>query len=133
MKKEVLMDQSYVEIFLDKETNIIVAKWIGFLKIDQVKAGCSFLTSYVRTNRIKGHLSDHRGLKVLSAEVQDYLTKTWFAEVEGVGLRRVGAIVSDDVFAKATVDRVNTLAKVGNLQILMFSSEKDCIEWLKQA
>lgn len=133
MKKENLMKEPYVEIFMDLDNNIIVAKWIGFLKIDQVKKGCSFMTSYIKQHGLKGHLSDHRQLKVLSAEVQDYLTKVWFAEVEAVGLRRVGAIVAEDIFAKATVDKVNNLAQIGNLQILMFGSESECVKWIKEA
>jgi hypothetical protein len=130
MTKENLMKEPFVEIHLDKSTNIIVAKWIGFLKPLDVRKGCSFMTKYIKENGLKGHLSDHRQLKVLSKEVQDYLTMQWFPEVERVGLRKVGAVVAEDVFAAATVNKVNKEGQVGNLSINMFNSESECVKWI---
>ena len=125
-----LMKQPFVEIAYDKSNKILVAKWIGFLKIEDARAGCSFMTKFVKENLISGHLSDHRQLKVLSKEVQDYLTMTWFPEVEKVGLKRVGAVVADDVFAAASVGKVNKAGQLGNLKIDMFNSETECVKWL---
>jgi len=125
-----LLNESYVEIYLEKESNIIVAKWKGFLKPDQVRNGCSFMTRYIKDNKLKNHLSDHRQLKVLSKEVQDYLTMEWFPEVEKIGLTKVGAVVADDVFAAATVNKVNKEGSVGKLNINMFNSDADCVKWL---
>jgi hypothetical protein len=125
-----LLKEPFVEIHLDKSNNVIVAKWIGFLKADEVKKGCAFMTRYIKDNPLHGHLSDHRNLKVLSKEVQDYLTQQWFPEVEKLGLRKVGAVVADDVFAATTVSKVNREANVGQLKINMFNSEPECIKWL---
>ena len=130
MSKLTLLKEPFVDITLDKDTNVIYAKWIGFLRPDDVKKGCSFMTKYIKEKDIKSHLSDHRSLKVLSKEVQDYLTKEWFPEVEKVGLTKVGAVVADDVFAAATVNKVNAEAKVGRLTINMFNSETECTKWL---
>jgi hypothetical protein len=130
MSKENLLKEQFVEIHLDKSTNVIVAKWIGFLKPDDVRKGCTFMTKYIKDHGVQAHLSDHRQLKVLSKEVQDYLTGKWFPEVEKVGLRKVGAVVAEDVFAAATVSKVNKEASVGNLKINMFNSEPDCVKWL---
>jgi hypothetical protein len=125
-----LLKEPFVEIHLDKSTNVIVAKWIGFLKADEVKKGCAFMTRYIKDNSLRGHLSDHRSLKVLSKEVQDYLTQQWFPEVEKIGLRKVGAVVADDVFAATTVSKVNREANIGQLKINMFNSEPECVKWL---
>jgi hypothetical protein len=130
MSEVKLFKESYVEIHLNKTHRVIVAKWIGFLKAEEVRKGCSFMTQYIRDNAVKAHLSDHRNLKVLSKEVQDYLTKQWFPEIERIGLRKVGAVVAEDVFAAATVNKVNKEARVGNLQINMFNSEDECTKWL---
>lgn len=130
MSKVNLMKESFVDIYHDKSNNVVVAKWIGFLKPDEVRKGCSLMTKYIKDNQIKSHLSDHRQLRVLSKEVQDYLTHKWFPEVEAVGLRKVGAVVSEDVFAAATVNKVNKEGSVGKLQINMFNSEIECEKWL---
>jgi hypothetical protein len=127
---ESLMNESFVEITYDNSKKILVAKWIGFLKIEDTKKGCAFMTKFIKDNLITKHLSDHRQLKVLSKEVQDYLTMAWFPEVEKVGLKRVGAVVAADVFAAATVGKVNKAGQVGNLKIDMFNSEPECVKWL---
>lgn len=125
-----LMKEPFVEIYLDNANNVIVAKWIGFLKPQEVRKGCTFMTRYIKENGLKNHLSDHRQLKVLSKEVQDYLTMEWFPEVEKIGLRKVGAVVAQDVFAAASVNKVNKEGQVGNLSINMFDSEPTCVNWL---
>jgi hypothetical protein len=130
MNHQNLLKESFVEIYLEKERNIIVAKWIGFLKPDQVRKGCSFMTRYIKDHRLTKHLSDHRQLKVLSKDVQDYLTMEWFPEVEKIGLTKVGAVVAEDVFAAATVSKVNKEGTMGNLKINMFNSEGECVNWL---
>ena len=130
MSKVELLKEPFVDIYLDKSNNIIVAKWIGFLKPQDVRKGCSFMTKYIKDNALRGHLSDHRQLKVLSKEVQDYLTLQWFPEVEKVGLKRVGAVVAEDVFAAATVNKVNKEGQVGDLKINMFNSEGECVKWI---
>jgi hypothetical protein len=124
------MKAPYVDIQFDESNNVIVAKWIGFLKPDEIKKGCSFMTKYIKDNKVKIHLSDHRDLKVLSKEAQDYLTREWFPEVEKVGLVKVGAVVAEDVFAAATVSKVNKEGQVGKLSINMFNSELECFKWL---
>jgi hypothetical protein len=130
MSKVDLLKEPFVDIYLDKSNNIIVAKWIGFLKPQDVRKGCSFMTKYIKEHTLRGHLSDHRQLKVLSKEVQDYLSMEWFPEVEKVGLKRVGAVVADDVFAAATVNKVNKEGQVGDLKINMFNSEGECVKWI---
>lgn len=130
MSKVSLMKAPYVDISIDNSNNVIIAKWIGFLKPEDVKAGCAFMTKQIKEKSLSTHLSDHRELKVLSKEVQDYLTKEWFPEVEKIGLRKVGAVVAEDVFAAATVSKVNKEAQVGKLSINMFNSETECVKWL---
>jgi hypothetical protein len=130
MDKINLFNESFVDIYLDKKTNVLYAKWMGFLRPSDVRKGCGFMTDYIKEHGVTSHLSDHRELKVLSKEVQDYLTTTWFPLVEKIGLRKVGAVVAKDFFAAASVSKVNQLANIGLLQIDTFDSESDCLKWL---
>ena len=132
MSKEIILKEKYTEIYMNKEDGILYAKWNGFLSAEQVMTGCKAMTNYIRRNKIKTHLSDHRELKILSKEVQEYLTQQWFPEVEKEGLKKVAALVSEDVFAKATVDKVNQLVELGGLSINTFNSPQDCIKWLHE-
>lgn len=132
MKENLLFKKDFCHVWYDADNQILFAKWKGFLKIGDVKEGCSAMTKYIKDNDVNAHLSNHVELKVLSKEVQEYLTMTWFPEVEKLGLKKVAALVSDDVFAKATVEKVNQTARVGDLTITTFNSERDSIDWLRK-
>jgi hypothetical protein len=127
-----ILKESFVEITFEKETGIITAKWIGFLKLSDVQRGCDLLSKHIKNNKLKKHISDHTKLKVLSKEVQEYLTGQWFAEVEKLGLEKIAVHVSEDIFAQATVNNVNTKGSLGNLKIYTFNSLNQCNTWLAE-
>ena len=131
MVKLKIFEAPYCEIFHNDDEGVLYARWNGFLNVEQVTTGCKKMTEFISKNDIKLHLSDHRELKVLSKEVQGYLVTQWFPEVEKEGLLKVAALVSENAFAKATVDKVNHEAQVGELKINTFPSQEQCIRWLK--
>lgn len=130
MNRVNLMQTPYVTIFVDPFNEIVVARWIGFLTLEEVRAGCGFMTHLFKDREIKIHMSEHRDLGILSLEVQKYLVREWFPEIENIGVRKVGAVLANDVFAEATVRRVNREASNRNLTIRMFTTAEDCIQWL---
>lgn len=132
MSEQLIFNEKYCKMWFNSNEQILYAEWKGFLKIDEVKKGCDVMTKFVKDKGVKAHLSDHVRLRVLTKDVQEYLTQTSFPDLEKAGLRKVAALVSDDVFAKATVDKVNKTAQVGQLTIVTFNSEKDSIAWLKE-
>jgi hypothetical protein len=50
--------------------------------------------------------------------------------LEQNGLRKVAVLLSEDIFAQATVSNVNTKATVGKLQINSFGSANKAHDWL---
>ncbi len=131
--REVFKDK-FVEISYDETNRVIIAQWIGFLKIDEVKKGCNILIDFVKKNRITKHLSDQRKLKVLSKDVQGYLVDEFFGEMGKNGLTKLAVLVSDDIFAKASVENVNqtTATKIGGITFNTFNAQQDCINWLNE-
>ena len=93
---ENLFKKNFCTIRYDNRTGILHAEWSGFLKLNEVMEGCYFMTEFIRKNGVVSHMSDHRNLRVLSTEVQNFLTQEWFPEAESFGLKRVGAVVSPD-------------------------------------
>jgi hypothetical protein len=50
--------QRYVHIGIDHAAGILVARWIGFLQLDEVIDGCRVIADAIRTHQLKLHLSD---------------------------------------------------------------------------
>lgn len=127
-----LLTESYVEISHDDTNGIIIARWKGYLTLQQVIKGAEVLTRFIAESNIRLHLSDHSQLKVLSKEVQEYLVGTWFNEVEALGLRKIAVKLAEDVFAQATVKNVNTKQQTGQLRIDSFQDYASAYAWLKK-
>jgi len=130
IKKEQILKEKFVEMSFDGQDAIFEAKWIGFLKVDEVKRACQLMTQFIAKNKVTKHLSDQTVLKVLSKEVQDYLIGECFPELEKLGLKKVAVLVSEDVFAQATVNNVNMKSQMGRLSFGTFNSRQQCIEFL---
>jgi hypothetical protein len=128
--KELILKEKFVELTFDPENRIVEARWIGFLKLDEVKSACKLLTQFVGQHTITRHLSDQTQLKVLSREVQEYLIGECVPELDSLGIRKIAVLVSADVFAQATVNNVNIKSRVGNLSFGTFESYRQCIDFL---
>ena len=131
-EKTVLFKEKFCEIYFEEDKKVITARWIGYLQLDQVQEGCKVITDYIKAHPGVTHLSDHTELKVLSKEVQEYLTGSWFAEVAAIGLKKIAVLLAEDVFAQATVNKVNTRGQLGELKINTYGTLRECEEFLKQ-
>jgi hypothetical protein len=128
MPKKIIFSEAYSEIHVDSESGIIHAIWKGFLNYNEMKKACEVMTDHIIKHELKFHLSDHRLLKVLSKDVRNYLEREWFPIVEREGLSKIGAVLAEDVFAKANVEKVNTV-KFGKMTINTFDSPSECESW----
>jgi hypothetical protein len=51
--------------------------------------------------------------------------------MEQAGLRKLAVQLSEDIFAQATVNNVNTKSNAGKLQINTFGSANKALAWLQ--
>jgi hypothetical protein len=127
---QTLYQQKYVHIGIDHTAGIIVARWIGFLQLDELMEGSRVLGEAIRTHQLKRYLSDHTELKLLKANVQNYLIGEAFPDYQRAGLQKVAVLSSSDVFTQATVDNVNGQAESNQLKFATFTNREECYAWL---
>lgn len=130
MPNKIILNEKFVEISHDQTNNIAVARWKGFLKLENLAPGLNALLDIVKKNNSKNHISDQRELKVLSKEVQDSLTGNFLPTLEKKGIKKLAIITSEDVFAIASVNKVNSSTMLGNMEIKPFNTERDSIDWI---
>lgn len=126
---QVLLKESYVKVTY-RADGVIVAEWKGYLTVEHVGRGCELMSTYIRDHQLTKHLSDHSELKILGKEVQEYLSKIWFNEVDALGLKKIAVKLAEDIFAQATVKKVNTQQKYGDLVIDTFGTYTAANKWL---
>ncbi len=127
-----LLDEPFAKITYDAETGVLSAKWIGFLKLENVKKGCAVMNDCIKREKAIRHFSDQTELKVLAKEIQEYISAVWFAEADKLGLRKFGILIAEDIFAQASVNKVNTQVQFGKIDIQTFGSREKCMKWLTE-
>ncbi|AHM60943.1 hypothetical protein D770_13445 [Flammeovirgaceae bacterium 311] len=127
---KILLQESFSEVSFDEEHKVIITKWKGALALEQVRSTLDFKTDFIREHGVRNNLNDHTELKVLSPEVQQYLVEEGHFSLERVGLRKIAVKLAKDIFAQATVRRVNKIEKYGQLEIEVFSNYEDAYAWL---
>ncbi len=127
-----ILDEPFAKISYDTESGVLSAKWIGFLKLENIKKGCAAMNECIKAEKVTRHFSDQTELKVLAQDVREYISTVWFAEADKLGLRKFAILTADDVFAQVSVNKVNTDAKVGGISIQTFGSRQKCAAWLAE-
>jgi hypothetical protein len=125
-----VMNEKFIHVAYEQQTGILYVKWMGFLRLDEVKKGGNFLIEFITKNRVAKNFNNQTALKVLSPDVQEYVSTQLFPQIEKAGMRKVGVLLAEDVFAQATVNNVNAKVTLGQLSIQTFGSERLCKEWL---
>ena len=127
---KILLQKPYTEVSYDEENRVIITKWKGSLNVEQVRATLVFKAAFIEQHQVSKNLNDHTELKVLSPEVQQYLVEEGHVALEQVGLRKIAVKLARDIFAQATVRRVNKAENTEKLQIEVFSSYEEAYDWL---
>ncbi len=104
-------------------------KFSGFLKVVNLVSIQAFMSAFTRNHPCEMLLIDHSGLKVLSKDVQEYMTST-IAHIASKGVKRIAMIEAEDVFAKAGFEKIHREVSTDNITRVVFHSEKAALEWL---
>lgn len=127
-----ILDEPFVKITYHAESGVLSAKWIGFLKLENIKKGCAAMNDCIKAQKVTRHFSDQSDLKILTKDIQEYIATVWFAEADKMGLRKFGILAAEDIFAGVSVNKVNTEMKVGKIDIQTFGSQQKCMQWLTE-
>jgi len=104
-------------------------KFSGFLKVVNLVSVQAFMDAFTKNHPCDLLLIDHSGLKVLSKEVQEYMSKT-IGYIANKGVKRMAIIEAEDVFAKAGFEKLHREVNPDRVIRVLFHSEKAALEWL---
>jgi hypothetical protein len=100
----------------------------GFIKFAQIPATATRINEFIHKNQVKYLLVDQRELKVLTKDVQEHILRS-IAEMQRMGIERVGILDPVDVFAKAGISKVHQESKDTTFDTKHFQTEEECMEW----
>ncbi len=107
---------------------ILKMKLRGFMKFAQMPTTYARINDFISKNQVKYLLVDQRELKVLTKDVQEYILKS-IADMQRMGIERVGILDPVDVFAKAGTSKIHQESKNTAFDAMHFQTEEECMEW----
>lgn len=104
MAEDVIMDESYVLVWADKEVPCIVVQLRAFANRDQFKqlmaAGLAYYQTQSRPTRRWGWIADTRNMSAIPQEVQQWLAEEWNEQAYRTGLREMSIVTSANIMGQ---------------------------------
>jgi hypothetical protein len=111
--------------------SILIVRFHGFLKPDEVTRNSILLVQTIHQNKVRSILMDQRDLKVLSKEVQWFITQS-AKELMQSGIKKVAVLLPENVFALAGITKINSELQVPDIEVRHILSETAGLTWLSE-
>jgi hypothetical protein len=115
--------------FFDIESNAAVGIFSGFMTSEQFK----FFFEELNTIRIKNEsnklISDNEEMRILTKDVQNWLSEVWFPQARTSGLEYVACVAPRDPLSKINLESTNLKIQDG-IEIRCFENQMEAKSWL---
>ncbi|WP_109830731.1 STAS/SEC14 domain-containing protein [Reichenbachiella versicolor] len=126
------IDKPYVKLYWDFKKKILTSAWTGFCTHDEILAIGQRIIDAVLIEGARKVLYDARGLEVLDASSQRYISGKFTIDMMESGVKVAAVVLPDDLFAQFTVNDIQKkLAMHGGAFVNYFEDLDKAISWLK--
>jgi hypothetical protein len=127
----------HVSVYTLTKHRIIVYAMSGYIMPESTNAYIDDLLACARAEKPLAMIADPRAMKVLSKEFQTAVQTRFWPELARIGVKKNPALVPEAAITAQSVNRMvrtagETVDAGGGrtLQIAMFSSLDDCVDWI---
>ncbi len=101
-----------------------LALWKGFFRLENpiFLKDMKYSTNFIKEKRIKVMISDHSLLKVVTPDVLAWLHANWYFPASKNGLKAEAILEANNIFAKATLEKMLETEKMSNIAAQKFVS-----------
>lgn len=129
---KIYLNKPYVQIFWDPERHILTSRWSGFCTADEIIAVGRRILDAVTFEKAEKVLYDARGIEVLDADSQNYISGTFTKEMVKSGVKYAATVFPEDVFAKFSVEDIHhKLRNKNGTHINYFKTISRACTWLE--
>ncbi|MEO9967741.1 MAG: hypothetical protein ABJF11_18240 [Reichenbachiella sp.] len=130
---KVYLNKPYVQVFWNPINKILTSRWTGFCTFDEIKAVAQRIIDAVILEGAKKVLYDARGIEMLDDDSQRYIAGDFTKEMIKVGIEYSATVSPTDVFAKFSVDDIQSSIKIPEASHnKFFKSVDEAFEWLEK-
>lgn len=129
---KVYLNKPYVQVFWSPLSKILTSRWTGFCTHDEIKAVAQRIIDAVLFEGARKVLYDAREIEVLDENSQKYIAGNFTKEMIKVGIEYSATVLPVDIFAKFSVDDIQSSIKIPEASHnRFFQNIDDASDWLK--
>lgn len=125
-------DKAFVTIQLFPEQKFAYSQWHKFARSDEYHDYLATTLELHQKHEIHYWLSDQRGQKVIKPSDRDYITSVFMPKFITIShLRKVAIVLSHDLFARLSVDKIMQVAAgMVKFDTMYFNNVHEAAAWL---
>jgi hypothetical protein len=120
----------YFELGYQPEFNWGLTNWIGWVQVEEVKAGGMQMLELIKKYHIKYWLNDNRELEGSWDDANEWIANFWIPNVLKAGLEKYSVIVPNNLPAQLSSEFMADNAEKTTLKMLNVQTEQEAIDWL---
>lgn len=124
-------ENSVAKISFNREASVIEVEWIQTPTSREFREILTKGLGFVQETKVSQWIGDVRHLGAISEEDQQWSTNEWFPEAIVSGIKKMGVIVSDDVFNQLSVEEIMSKVAVVDFSSRYFASRADALSWMQ--
>ncbi len=133
-KKELKNAQGkiFYTVEYDPDHRWVYANWIGFVTVENVKAGCEAGLQMMKEARCTNLLNDNRELTGPWRDANDWIEQDWMPRALQAGFKNFAHITSPNVFAEYSVKDLETRVEAVDFTLKVFKGAEEARKWLAE-
>lgn len=127
---ETLFENENLAIRYDRENDYLFLTWSGFVAGEDFKTLAGQVLAAVEKTKTGKILSDNTNWKTISPNDRGWAAYNWFPMAQEKGVRKLGTILSKDVFSRMAERSIVDMADADCIHIKNFQTADEARSWL---
>lgn len=124
-------ENDFVTVELANNSTTIIVTWKGFIPSSYYRDALTKSLEIAKTHKIKKWISDIKLMKVIGTPDQEWAGTTWLLDAVSSGCyEKQAVIMSEDIFGKASANKILTTVQDKAIEIRNFVNLEDAKKWL---
>jgi hypothetical protein len=125
------MKNDILKINYNKEIDAVVLEWITAPISSEFREGLTQGLELLKSTNAKNWIGDVRNLGAIDPDDQKWSNEEWFPLALSNGLKKMGVIISDDIFNQMSVDEIMSKVEGAGFASQYFDDIDKATQWMK--
>ncbi len=125
-------EEVFYKSYLDTEINCIRTTWIGYVNLNNVKAGCLAGLDLLQKHKCPYIINDNANLTGPWQKANEWIETVWMPQAIESGLHYFAHVISPDIFGQLSAKDLEKKT-VGTFNMGLFENIEQAKVWIEEA